>query len=98
MTKHRLPIIIKEKYQFLQDISKIEEKQMKQELERRSTLEKRNWIDRSSRSTTTTPLVSSYNYVSYFSYTPLEVNLRTNHSFTFTLCLYSRHRYTQALI
>ena len=29
---------------------------MKQELERRSTLENRNWSDRSSRSTTTTPL------------------------------------------
>ena len=38
MTKYRLTIILKEKYQFLQDISKIEEKQVKQELERRSTV------------------------------------------------------------
>ena len=42
--------------QFLQDVSKIDEKQVSQELERRSTLENRNWNDRSSRSTTTTPL------------------------------------------
>ena len=32
---------------------------MNQELERRSTLENRNWSDRSSRSTTTTPLHSN---------------------------------------
>ena len=45
------------KFQFLQDQNKNDEKQEKQELERRSTLENRNWSDRSSRSTTTTPLV-----------------------------------------
>ena len=33
-----------------------DEKPVKQELEWRSTLENRNWSDRSSRSTTTTPL------------------------------------------
>ena len=34
----------------------IDKKQVKQELERCSTLENKNWSDRSSRSTTTTPL------------------------------------------
>ena len=53
MTRYSLSVII---CQFLQDIIKIDKKQMKQELERRSTLENRNWSDRSSRSTTTTPL------------------------------------------
>ena len=41
----------------MQDIiSKIDKKQVTQELERRSTLENKYWSDRSSRSTTTTPL------------------------------------------
>ena len=40
-------IIIEVKCQFLQHISKIEENQEKQELERRSTLENRNWSSRS---------------------------------------------------
>ena len=44
-------------------IIKIDQKQMKQELERRSTLENRNWSDRSSRSTTTTPLSMGYSEV-----------------------------------
>ena len=57
MTRYSLSVII---CQFLQDIIKIDQKQMKRELERRSTLENRNWSDRSSRSTTTTPLPTAY--------------------------------------
>ena len=57
MTRYSLPVIIDVKCQVLQDVSKIDEKQEKQELERRSPLENRNWSDHSSRSTTTTPLV-----------------------------------------
>ena len=53
---HMTSIVYKIKFKFLQDQSKNDEKQEKQELERRSTLENRNWSDRSSRSTTTTPL------------------------------------------
>ena len=49
MTRYSLPV--------RQDIIKIDQKQMTQELERRSTLENKNWSDRSSRSTTTTPLL-----------------------------------------
>ena len=48
-----LPAIIEVKCQFLIYISNIDEKQENQELERRSTMENRNWSDRS---TTTTPL------------------------------------------
>ena len=44
MTRCSLSVII---CQFLQDIIKIDRKQMKQELERRSTLENKNWSDRS---------------------------------------------------
>ena len=39
MTRYSIPVIIEVKCQFLQDISKIDEKQEKQELKRRSTLE-----------------------------------------------------------
>ena len=58
-----MTIVIELKCQFLQDVSKIEENQVKQELERRSTMENRNWSDCSSRSTTTTPL-----HVIYYDY------------------------------
>ena len=62
MTRYSLSVIV---CQFLQDIIKIDQKQMKQELERRSTLENRNWSDRSSRSTTTTPLSKSIMLLSW---------------------------------
>ena len=52
-----LSVMIEIKCHILQNICKIDEKQDKQELERRSTLENRNCGDRSSRSTTTTPLI-----------------------------------------
>ena len=60
---YSLSVTIEVKCQFLQDIIKVAEKQVKQELERRSTLENRNWSDRSSRSTTTTLLTTHYSFL-----------------------------------
>ena len=56
MPRYSLPAVFYVKCPFLKYISKIDQKQVKEELERRSTVKIRNWSDLSSRSTTTTPL------------------------------------------